>query len=214
MEKLAKRLAGRIASSIECDSEREAVIAYGLIAILQITVTVSLVLLLGVLVGSPAEAMIVCLSASILRQYSGGAHAATAELCTCISAVYCTAAALLAKKVLTPAYGPIPMTASVAVIFILAFWIVYKLAPVDSPGKPIRKQEKKKRLKKASLTILTVYLLLSVLLLVFGNRSGVLVSCLISLLFGVSWQVFTLTFPGSVLLGSINQFVMRKEVHK
>jgi len=214
METLAKKLANRIASSLGCDEEKKAVVAYGLFAVIQIAITLLLVLLLGILAGAPVEAMIVCFSASILRKYSGGAHAANAELCTFISAVYCTLTAYLSKKLLYPIYRPFPMVLAIVIIYCLSFWVVYKLAPVDSPNKPIKTEKKKKRLRKGSFIILTAYASLSCFLLILGYDSGVFASYGISLLLGVSWQVFTLTRYGSLLLGKLNYFFDRKEVLK
>ena len=78
MEKIANKLAHNISLSLGFDDEKEAVVAYGLIAIIQITVIVLLVLFFGILISAPVEGLIVCFSASILRKYSGGAHAAHA----------------------------------------------------------------------------------------------------------------------------------------
>ena len=56
MEKWIRRFVRRMAVKMEFDAEREAVVAYGLIALVQITVTLALVLALGFLVGAPVEA--------------------------------------------------------------------------------------------------------------------------------------------------------------
>ena len=117
MEKLAKQLANNIASSLNYDKEKEAVIAYGLIAIIQVAITVLLILLFGIQIGAPIEALVICFSASILRKYSGGAHADTPELCTAISVIYCILMALLTKHLLTPIYNPIIMAVAILIIF-------------------------------------------------------------------------------------------------
>lgn len=216
MEKLARKLANKIAVSLEYDKEKEAVVAYGLIAMIQVAVTVLLVLLLAILIGAPIEAMIICFSVSILRKYSGGVHAESAELCTFISILYCTGAAYLSKKLLLGIYSPIPMLAAVIAIYGLSYLIVYKYAPVDSPNKPIHTDKKRKRMRRGSFIILSVYLSLSIVFFVLGYEFKMLNSFGISLLFGVSWQVFTLTPLGSNLLGRLNIFFisLRKEAQK
>ena len=50
------------------------------------------------------------------------------------------------------------------VIFIWSYYIIYKLAPVDSASKPIVKEEKRKRMKKGSIILLSVYLIITVFL--------------------------------------------------
>lgn len=210
MEKLANNLAGEIARSLGYDEEKRAVVAYGLIAIIQIFVTVLLVLLLGIWIGAPAEALIACFSVSILRKYSGGAHAGTAELCTGIAVVYCTAAAYASKKLLEIYNLPFMLIAS-ALIFSWSFYTVYRYAPVDSPKKPIRTEAKRARMKKDSLIVLSVYLAVLLILLAFGLQIKPFNAYGISLLFGVAWQILSLTSPGEFLLHSVNQ-LFGKEV--
>ncbi|MEA4832658.1 Accessory gene regulator protein B [bioreactor metagenome] len=209
MEKLARKLANNISLSLGYDSEKEAVIAYGLIAIIQIVFTTLLVLLFGLLIGTPAEALIVCFSVSFLRKYSGGAHARTAEICTAFSVFYCITAAVIANKLLTVIYNPFIMTAAIIIIYLLSYIIVYKVAPVDSPNKPIRTEIKKKKMKKGSFIVLSIYFIISVLLLASGYK--MFFSYGISLLFGVSWQIFTLTHTGAKFIDFINHMFTYNE---
>jgi len=215
MEKLARKLARNISSTLSYDEEKEAVIAYGLMALIQVSATVLLVLLLGLAIGAPVEAMIVCFSASILRKYSGGAHADTAELCTLISGVYCTLTAFLSKHLLASIYSPAFMAAAALIVFILSFIIVYRFAPVDSPNKPIKTVRKRQRMRKGSLLILGFYVALSVTFFILSYKYGLFRSYGISMLFGVSWQVFTLTQVGNNFIERLNHILIaRKGVSK
>ncbi|NCB51879.1 MAG: accessory regulator AgrB [Clostridia bacterium] len=207
MEKMARKLASNISSSLGFDDEKEAVIAYGLIAIIQITITIVLVLLFGLLVGAPVEALIICLSVSIFRKYSGGAHAKSAELCTSFSVLYCTLTAAIAKRLLTEVYYSVPMALALIVIFSLSFFIVYKYAPVDSPNKPIRSAEKKNKMRKGSFIILSTYLIISVLFFILSNKYEIFKSYGISMLFGISWQIFTLTSYGAKFIEKMNKTI-------
>ncbi len=215
MERLARKLAHNVSMSQGFNEEKEAVVAYGLIAIIQISVTVLIIAVLGILIRVPIEALIVCFSASILRKSSGGAHAGTAELCTCFSAVYCLSTAYISKMLLTHIYSPVPMAAAMLVLFGSSFFIVYKNAPVDSPNKPIRTEEKKKKMRKGSFLTLAVYLLISVTLFVLGLKYDIYRSYAIALLFGLSWQAFTLTHLGALFIGLMDKlFLSKKEVQK
>lgn len=214
MEKLSRSLANKIASSLGYDSEKEAVMAYGLFAIVQIILTIVLVFLFGLLIGAPAEALITCLSASILRRSSGGVHAAHPNLCTSIGIVYCTLTAFISRKLLLNIYSPMMMAAAIIVIFGLSFLIIYKKAPVDSPNKPIKTEKKIRRMRKGSFITIAVYLCLSVLMFILGYRSDIMNSYGISLLFGVAWQSFTLTHAGFVTIDKLNNlYFLRKEAH-
>jgi len=194
MENLVKKLAHRIAQALDYDSEKEAVVAYGLFAMILTSITFLLIGIIGIIVGTLVESLIVFLSVSILRKYSGGAHASTSERCTLIGVVFCTAAALLSRYVLFPIYDIWLMLTAVILIYLFSYWIIYKRAPVDSPNKPIS-DKKKIRMKKGSLIVLSVYLLLSIAGMLLGHAYPHFKAYGISLLFGVCWQILTLVVP-------------------
>ena len=198
MERFVRAWAAKIARTLGFDAEKEAVMAYGLLAITQITVTLALVLALGFAVGAPVEALIVCLSVSILRKYSGGVHADSIEFCTVFSVVYCTLTAVLAQRLAT-LYHPALLLAATLVTYLAAFAIVRRYAPVDSPNKPIKSAQKIKRMRKGSFLILALYAALSLAFYLLQFHALQCYAYGISLLFGVSWQALTLTPLGSVL---------------
>jgi len=210
MEKTARKLARKICEALDYDNEKEQIVAYGLIALFQITATVLGTLAFGFVVGTPVEALIICFSVSILRKYSGGAHAGTILLCTIIAIVYSTAFSVVSSRLLAPVADRSALVLAVAVAFFAAFYIVYKKAPVDTPQKPIKTTQKKKRMRKCSFLVLTVYLFVSLLLCLFGENSNTIRGCCISLLFGVAWQVFTLTKLGVFILGKTDHISKTK----
>ena len=203
MEKLVRKQASKISASLGYDAEKEAVVAYGLIAIVQICITLTLVFLFGLIVSAPIEALIVCLSVSILRKYSGGVHADNAEFCTVFSVIYCTVTAVLSKW-LAGVYFAAPMLVAGVVIYAAAFAIAYRYVPVDSPNKPIKTEKKIQRMRKGSFIILTVYFALSVLFYLLSFQAPAYRSFGIGMLFGVAWQVLTLTPVGAILLHKLN----------
>jgi len=204
MEKLALKLAYNISSSNGYDKEQESVIAYGLIAIIQIAVTILLILILGILIESPIDAMLICFSASILRKYSGGAHARTAEICTIISVVYCIFMAYIAKFFISPIYNNSFMIVAIVIIFGISIIVIYKLAPVDSPNKPIRAENKIKRMRKGSFIVLAIYFIISSIFFALSYKYQIFKAYGISMLFGISWQILTLTPFGFIIIERIN----------
>ena len=209
MERTARRLAHNVSASLGYDDEKERVVAYGLIAIIQVAVTVALVILFGLLFHVVAEALVICFSVSILRRYSGGAHAGSIEECTATSVIYCICFALVSRRLLLPVLGGPALLAADVIVYALAFWACVRLAPVDSKNKPIRTAEKRRRMKRDSVLVLSVYLVLSALFLLFGFRYRSFFSVGTSLLFGVAWQSFTLTRGGAGLLNKID-FIINK----
>lgn len=215
MERAVRRLASKIAASMGFDAEREAVIAYGLIALVQILITFALVIVFGLLVGAVVETLIVCLSVSFLRKYSGGAHADDADFCTVLTVIICTLAALAARALLS-LYQPWAMAGMIVLAYVAAYWIANRYVPVDSPNKPIKTEQKIKRMRRGSFSILSVYALASVLFFLLGFQFHLFQSYGIALLLGVCWQVFTLTPIGAILLHKLNVLpkCLGKEVSK
>ena len=214
MEKIVRRLASKIARSQGLDAEREAVVAYGLLAMTQISVITLLALALGFAVGAPVEALIVCFSVSFFRKYSGGAHAYDADFCTVVSVAYCTLAAA-ASGWLSPLYRLPAMLDAVISFYATAYWVIYRYVPVDSPNKPIKNPLKIKRMRKGSFLLVTAYLALQLLFIFQGTRNPLFQGYGISLLLGVAWQTLTLTPIGAVLLNKLNDLpkFLRKEAH-
>ena len=204
MEKLARKLTSEISRALHYDEEKEEVVAYGLIAMIQTAATVVLVFLLALAVGTPVEALIICFSVSTLRKYSGGAHVSFIELCTLIGVIYCVAFSAVSRYLLAPLFTSYAAASTIAVIYGLSFSAVYQLAPVDSPNKPIRTDKKKKRMKKDSLIVLSVYFVFSISFLLLSLKDIRFASLGVSLLFGVIWQTLTLTKFGSYLIGKID----------
>jgi accessory gene regulator B len=204
MEILARKLASSIAESLGYDDEKERVIAYGLTAMIQISVTVILVFAIGLIFSVPVEALIICFSVSLLRKYSGGAHVGTIEECTTISVIYCVAFALISRRLLLPVLNTYSMLSIIIVVYVLSFIAIFKLAPVDSPNKPIKTEKKKRRMRRGSFITLTVYFVFSILFLLLSFKYHITNSFGLSLIFGITWQIFTLTKFGTYFLKKID----------
>lgn len=204
MEKLAIKLANKIGEELKLDDEKRQVILYGLIALVQLVFTVFFVLLLGLLFGTPIEALLICFSVSLLRKYSGGAHVGSMGLCTFLGVAYSVIFALISRYLLLPILTPIPLMIALVAVYTVSFWAIYRLAPVDSPNKPIKTAKKQKRMRKGSFIVLLVYAGISIVLLLLGRYHPIFNSFNISMLFGILWQILTLTKIGAVFLNRID----------
>ena len=198
METWVRKLANKVAASQGFDAEQESVVAYGLLAIVQVVLTVTLALAAGLLIHAPAEAMIVCFSVSILRRFSGGAHADSFGFCTGITVVICTLFAFLAKWLAGYMTALILMLVALAV-YAFAYTAIHKYAPVDSPNKPIKTERKRLQMRRGCYQTVTTYAVLQFLFIMIGIWHPQWRSISISLILGVAWQVFTLTNVGNTL---------------
>lgn len=148
-------------------------------------------------------ALVSAITASLLRVFSGGAHAANPRNCILGGAVIFNVLGLLVKY-LTP-------TSAVSVwlfsIGVLAFtsWSVYMYAPADTPGKPINTKKQRNRLRRYSFIFLVGWsgiLFLTLLGVIHINTEFLNASAL-----GTLWQGFSLIPSGYNLIHWIDEIL-------
>lgn len=204
MEKIARIIAKKISTFLNYNNEQEEVITYGMIALIQIVITIILVIFLGGLLNVLTEALIITFSISVLRKYSGGVHVSSLEFCMAVGVIYSIVFAWISKYLLAPVMNYTFMIIIDIIVFIVSYLIIYRLAPVDSPNKPIVTDKKKKRMRKGSYIILAVYLAGSILFILLSINNIFWAGCFISLIFGVIWQINTLTSFGARCIHKID----------
>ncbi|MCB2339196.1 accessory gene regulator ArgB-like protein [Clostridium estertheticum] len=209
MEKISNNIANKVALALSLDDDNREVISYGVFALMQTFFSVILVFIFGLLFNVAFEALIISFTAAILRKYSGGVHASSPGNCTFIGTIVCVGQAILISLLLNFLVDFKLVITLEVVIFIWSYYIIHKLAPVDSIAKPIVKEEKRNRMKKGSIILLSIYLAITVLLILLYISSGekklmFYVLCLYS---GILWQTFTITYPGHLLVGKVDLFL-------
>lgn len=203
VEEVSSKISNSITKELELDENKRAVVNYGIFAIMHTALSVGFVIVFGALFNVLIEALVITLTISILRKSAGGAHASSPGICAFVGTVLSVGMSLVIKN--------INLSINVVIIisifiFIWSYWVVYKLAPVDSPSKPIRTDAKRKRLKKSSILILSVYLVIIV-----GNITGYYATQNVDLLvysgcihIGLLWQIFSLTQKGHIVLEKLD----------
>ncbi len=205
METLARKWAHKIAFELKYDDEKEQVVAYGMIALVQIVITTFMVAVLGFLFKVPLQALLLCWAVSLLRKYSGGAHLQTMEACTLMSIILSLLLALLATHLLAVLVSAPLFLAAIIIVYGLAFAICLKKVPVDNPNKPIRTAAKRKRMKKYTMLVLFAYFIISIILFVVKDYLAIFSALNFSLLLAVLWQVITLTNFGKYTFSQIDK---------
>lgn len=203
VEEISSKISNSITKELQLDENKEAIVNYGIFAIMHTALSVGFVIVFGALFNVLIEALIITLTISILRKSAGGAHASSPGICAFVGTVLSVGMAIVIKNINLNVNVIIVIS---TLIFIWSFIIVYKLAPVDSPTKPIRTEAKRKRLKKSSILILSVYLVI-----ITGNIVGYYATQNVDLLvysgcihIGLLWQVFSLTKIGHKVLGKLD----------
>lgn len=199
MEQLAHRWAQKIGTTLGTDEERIAVMAYGLTALLQLVLIFLAAALLGWALGFFGESMIVFFSVGFLRRLIGGAHAGSFNGCLVVS-IFCIGFfSALAHYVLPLCPFWVLCGASLA-IYLTAVVLIARLAPVDSPNKPVRSLEKRRRLRRSAFGVMVVFALLTAAALLWQIRGGNCARYIWALNLSVLWQTTMLTGCGSRLI--------------
>ncbi|AMN36080.1 accessory gene regulator ArgB-like protein [Clostridium perfringens] len=208
IENISKLIAEKVSSELNYDNERKEIIQYGTYALIQTLISIISVLILGLVFNIALEALIFLFTASILRKYSGGAHSESSNVCTLLGIIISICIGFLIKSSFFTKMNFELVVFIGIFIFVFAYFIVFKFAPVDTPNKPIKTEKKKRRMKKGSLKILTIYLLIELLSIILYYNSGWSLAkhVMLSIIFGVAWQCMTLTYIGNILLRTIDSF--------
>ena len=205
---LTKRIASKISSKLGYDEEKSNVIAYGLFAVMQILASLFLVAIFGIILGILVQALIFSFTASILRQYSGGAHASDPGICLIVGTAATVGLTYLAH-ILMPILSDSIIIALQAFVMFYGFYIVIKKAPVDSAAKPIKSEKKKNKMKNLSIFVLSFYLLVIIIFIVvyFKHRQTILFEYSVCICFAIFWQSFNLTKVGHKALSKLDSFL-------
>lgn len=203
IESFSKKFSEYISRELDLDKDRCEIINYGFISLIQTLLSIILVALGGILFRVLIESLLVAFTISTLRKSSGGVHASTPRKCAIFGAIISIGIAILCRNI------EVNIILSIFVgifIFIYSTYTVYKLAPVDSEKKPIRSENKIKRLKRKSLLIIFLYLIIIVInyiLCIWGDKVNI-ISYNLCIYFGMLWQVFSLTSNGHKFVRKID----------
>lgn len=210
MERLCNIIAYKIALELDLDENRKEVISYGMFALLQMIFSILLVIVFGILFGVVIEALIISFTTSILRKYSGGIHASSPGRCAIIGTVSCLGQAMIVKLLINQGISFSLVLILGALDFIWSYYMISKLSPVDTPAKPIKKVEKRKKMRKVSIIILSIYLTLVIVNIVTYNytKNIMLLNYCLCIFIGISWQVFTITKYGHKLIVIVDTFLL------
>jgi accessory gene regulator B len=211
IEKISHSLASKVTSSLQLGEEQRSVIVYGAINLFQIIYSVAMAVIVGLVFGVLTESLVVLLTESLLRKYSGGVHSHSPNRCAVIGTIFSVGLGVLAKHL---GLGFDYTVIMGVLVFIGALIIVYKLAPVDSPAKPIKKEKTRLRLKKYSMLALCCLFVISAILVIMFRLNGVAVlqSYILCIYFGIIWQGFSLTRLGHAVLGRLDTFLDIKSI--
>ena len=208
-EKMAVKIGNNAKLLLNVDEDKEQIIVYGAINLIQIIFAILWVIIAGLFFGVLYEALIFSITVSILRKYSGGAHASSSSRCIIIGTILAVVAGISIDKIFYKLNMTTVILISIAFI-VFAFIIVAKNAPVDSIKKPITNIELKKQFKKKSIIVIFIFSVIIIILYVLSKKYSELfyIKVIESISFGILWQTITLTKNGISFLNKVD-FVLK-----
>lgn len=209
IERMSVKIGRNAKVFLNVDEDKEQIIVYGAINLLQTIFAILWVIIAGLFFGVLYEALLFSITVSILRKYSGGAHASSPSHCIIIGTILAVASGIFIDKI----FFKIDMLTAILIstaCIIFAFIIVAKNAPVDSIKKPITNIELKKQFKKKSIIVLFIFSLIITILYVLSTKYLELyyIKFIESIIVGVLWQTITLTKSGTSFLNKVD-FVLK-----
>jgi accessory gene regulator protein AgrB len=195
MERLAKKIAASIGTSLGQNEENIAVVAYGLIGILQFLAIFILASVIGLIFSCWIEVVIVFLSVGFLRRFPGGAHSSGIYSCLVYSVFFVCSISAIARYAL-PLLPFEAVCVFCAAVFLFSYIMVALKAPVSPPNKPCRTEEKRKRLRKWAFIVVSAFMFCIAAALIFRNVNIRLYSSGLALTLSTLWQIIMMTKAG------------------
>ena len=209
MERLAKKIAGSVGESLGKNEEEVAVMAYGLIGILQFLAIFILASVFGIIFGFWLEVLVVFLSVGFLRRLTGGAHSSGIYSCLVYSVIFICGIAALARYLLPV----LPLTANCALcalIFAFGYFMVALKAPVAPPNKPCRTEAKRRRLRRGAFTVLSIFLVLVGVSIALKDSAGRIYTLGLAHALSTLWQITMMTRAGHIFITFIDKLFIKK----
>jgi len=202
-----QKLAGLLANNLDLDDDQAEVAYYGIELVWSLILNFFLITFLAVLTGTLLQAVIGGLTGAVLRLFAGGAHSNSPWRCALVGAVVLSAFGRLAIYLATVAAAILPYFMCLSTLAVLV--VVWFLAPVDSPAKPITNLRKRRNLRALALGCVATMGIVEAIL-AYGHEqlasslAFVMGMCLL-------WQGFSLTRLGHRVLGKLDGVLSLKK---
>ena len=153
VNKLGKRLTNTLINNNQIDESERCLYEYGFFILLSNVIYVTITLILGSAFNIIIESMAFYIAFSLIRRYAGGFHASSEMKCTLITTISIFLCLLCTKLCETNNIQmPILVLTGIATV------LIFVLCPLDTPEKPLTKEEYK-YFRKISWVILLLIML-------------------------------------------------------
>ncbi len=182
---IEKKLIDGLKNELKLSEDKLEIVTFGYRLFIYSILGYSFIVLVALLFGTLGATLTAAITSSVFRIFSGGAHASSQKRCTIIGAIIFNLIGLTA----TIYYNSISLylinlLSWITAIVALITFILY--APADTPGKPITTKVQRDKLKKISIVLLAIWIVLSKF--VFKGETNTYKLYLLSSTLGLAWQ--------------------------
>jgi accessory gene regulator B len=146
------------------------------------------------------------LTTIVLRAFSHGAHSRTPLTCILTGLVVFSILGKMAA-LLAPLLSPSQLLLIILVGFAPSLFTVWRLAPADSPAKPITSLKDRQKMRLGSVITACCIMIIQIMLLISGKASTIV----LAIGLGFWWQAFSLTGAGHRLAALLDNTLSGKE---
>lgn len=207
LDKASNDIAIKLKNELNLDNDNYEIVKYGLYAFFHMILSIIIIGIFGAIFGVFLESLIISFAVAILRKSSGGVHASTELNCIIVGVMISVIPSLILVNIEVNVINTVIFC---ALAFSIVTFLIYKLAPVDTPNKPIKSQKKIKRLRRVSFITLGIYTILVFVSLYLGIKmeSQNLLKYSLCISFGSLWQGLTLTKLGNIVLNIMDSLLI------
>lgn len=190
MERFARQISNQLVKAVGGSEDMAQICAYGLEYLLVIIANISSVFLCGFITGTLPLTATAAISAALLRNVSGGAHFSSPWRCSLMSGVIAVLLGWLGALLPANVYAS-------SIICLASVGLVILYAPVDSPAKPIKPQQKPYFRKVSIIVALAIWFV--------GIRySSTHPDLVNAAILGMLWQALSLTPAGAYMYQQVD----------
>ena len=207
IEKFSEDIATKILKILNIDDkDKVEVLAYGAFVLFQTILITIMVAIFGVVFNVLIESMVILFIASLLRKSSGGAHATSPMNCAIISVIIFGALALIVKHYFMKV-DLLYIVIGMIISFIVTCYIIYKYSPVETPNKPLRNENTRKRLKKLSIKkVISLFVINIILMFTYlYSKQTTFITIAVCISTGVAWQSITMVSLGHKIIDGLDK---------
>lgn len=201
VEQISLNLAKRLGNKLDKNEEEIAVLNYGLFFLIHTSIAILLTLLVGIVLGIFTEIMIISISASLLKRYSGGVHSSSPNRCVMSGLILSVIASFISKYIAIN-FDYINMVLFEVIILIGSAVIFYKKCPVPSKNKPLKKESTRIKLRKKAFQMMFLYTIIIIVLCTVYSFKQIYWMKLasFSIVMGIVIQTIAITKSGDLLI--------------